>query len=209
MTGCSAGLSPCCSLFPCHLPCRLLQATGCWPCQVMSACPEDLHPLLQVSGRVAALAMSHTASRVIQACAKHGNAAHRQALMKEVAEKPIDVAKSSYGHFLVCRLIALAGKEELAGQRPAWASQHCSADSWSLSDVSCLVACPPRRACRSAACVVRTALLCSQSATSRRAAPLLALARVRLHGRGLHMAALCCLQGLRGRQSTALLLGPF
>ena len=47
--------------------------------------------------------------------------------MKEVAEKPIDVAKSSYGHFLVCRLIALAGKEELAGQQPAWASQHCSA----------------------------------------------------------------------------------
>ena len=77
-------------------------------------------PVLQVSGRVAALAMSHTASRVIQACAKHGSPAHRQALMKEVAEKPIDVAKSSYGHFLVCRLIALAGKEELAGQRPAW-----------------------------------------------------------------------------------------
>ena len=155
MTGGSAGLSPCCSSVPCRLPRHLLRGPGSThECLSRKTCV----PLLQVSGRVAALAMSHTASRVIQACAKHGSPAHRQALMQEVAEKPIDVAKSSYGHFLVCRLIALAEKEELAGQWPARASQHCSALIFATSGCAALSLGP---------------------------------ARVRLHGTGLQMAALC------------------
>ena len=114
------------ALLDCHcaaalfLPPPMPSAAGTAHVTSLALVYKTCVPLLQVSGRVAALAMSHTASRIIQACAKHGSPTHRQALMKEVAEKPIDVAKSSYGHFLVCRLIALAGKEELAGQRPAW-----------------------------------------------------------------------------------------
>ncbi|KAL3132742.1 hypothetical protein ABBQ32_009245 [Trebouxia sp. C0010 RCD-2024] len=69
----------------------------------------------QVSGRVVDLAMSHTASRVIQACAKHGNDAHRQALLAETAPRVVDLAKSSYGHFLLSKLVTVAPKSQIAG----------------------------------------------------------------------------------------------
>ncbi|KAL3157064.1 hypothetical protein ABBQ38_001311 [Trebouxia sp. C0009 RCD-2024] len=69
----------------------------------------------QVQGRVVDLAMSHTASRVIQACAKHGNDAHRQALLAEAAPRVVDLAKSSYGHFLLSKLVTVAPKSQIAG----------------------------------------------------------------------------------------------
>ena len=44
----------------------------CFACLLMFFFFFCCLPLLQVTGRTAELAMSHTASRVIQACAKHG-----------------------------------------------------------------------------------------------------------------------------------------
>ena len=78
--------------------------------------------LLQVRGKVVDLAMSHTASRIIQACAKHGSAQHRQQLTAEVTPRAIEVAKSPYGHFLLCKLINLASKSELPGTLQAEAA---------------------------------------------------------------------------------------
>ena len=59
--------------------------------------------------------MSHTASRVIQACAKYGNDADRQDLLKEAAPRVVDLAKSSYGHFLLAKLVTAAPKSQIAG----------------------------------------------------------------------------------------------
>ncbi|KAL0034219.1 hypothetical protein WJX77_003906 [Trebouxia sp. C0004] len=74
---------------------------------------DIVHEILnQVQGRVADLAMSHTASRVIQACAKHGNEADRKALLAEAAPRVVDIAKSSYGHFLLCKLVSAATKAQ-------------------------------------------------------------------------------------------------
>ena len=66
-------------------------------------------------GAVARLAMSHTASRVLQAAAKHAPPPARAAAVAEVRVEAIPLAKSSYGHFLVVKLIANAPKEEVAG----------------------------------------------------------------------------------------------
>ena len=59
--------------------------------------------------------MSHTASRVIQACAKYGNDTDRQDLLKEAAPRVVDLAKSSYGHFLLAKLVTAAPKCQIAG----------------------------------------------------------------------------------------------
>ena len=81
----------------------------CQPCDK----PECLQ---QVQGRVPDLAMSHTASRVIQACAKHGNEIDRQALLDEAAPRLVDVAKSAYGNFLLIKLITEASKTQFPGK---------------------------------------------------------------------------------------------
>lgn len=70
--------------------------------------------------------MSHTASRVIQACAKHGSDAHRQALFKEAAPRVVDLAKSSYGHFLLSKLITAAPKSQIAGMFEEVLHEHGS-----------------------------------------------------------------------------------
>lgn len=60
--------------------------------------------------------MSHTASRVIQACAKHGSEADRKTLLAEAAPRVVDLAKSSYGHFLLCKLISGCSKTRFPGK---------------------------------------------------------------------------------------------
>lgn len=76
--------------------------------------------MLQVQGRVPDLAMSHTASRVIQACAKHGTDADRQMILAEATPRVVDLAKSSYGHFLLCKLITAAPKKDFPGTDPTF-----------------------------------------------------------------------------------------
>ncbi|GAB4820309.1 hypothetical protein N2152v2_007355 [Parachlorella kessleri] len=101
--------------------------------------------LRKVQGRVAELAASHTASRVIQACVKHGSAQERAAILKEVEPKLLDLSKSPYGHFVVSKLISLAPKEQLPGilkqfrgQAPALlrhpAGAHVIDDLWAVAD---------------------------------------------------------------------------
>ena len=72
--------------------------------------------LAAAKGAVARLAMSHTASRVLQAAAKHAPPPARAAAVAEVRADAIPLAKSSYGHFLVVKLIANAPKDEVAGE---------------------------------------------------------------------------------------------
>ncbi len=60
--------------------------------------------------------MSHTASRVLQAAVRHAPPATRAAAVDEVRAEAVPLAKSSYGHFLVVKLIAGAPKEEVAGE---------------------------------------------------------------------------------------------
>ena len=67
-------------------------------------------------GACAALAMSHTASRVLQAAAKAAPPAARAALLAEVTPDLVPLAKSSYGHFLVVRLAATADRAGVAGE---------------------------------------------------------------------------------------------
>ncbi|KAK9810029.1 hypothetical protein WJX72_003629 [[Myrmecia] bisecta] len=71
--------------------------------------------LNQVKGHIAELAMSHTASRVIQAIAKHGSVSERQQILEDIKPKIMDLAKSPYGHFVVCKLIDLAPKTDVPG----------------------------------------------------------------------------------------------
>jgi hypothetical protein len=75
--------------------------------------------LAKCQGRLAELAGSHSASRIIQSCAKYGTAAERAAILKELQPKLLELAKSPYGHFVVSKLVALAPKEQLPGaQQP-------------------------------------------------------------------------------------------
>ena len=60
--------------------------------------------------------MSHTTSRVLQAAVKAAGPVARAAVLAEIAPDALPLAKSSYGHFLVTKLIALAPKEEVPGE---------------------------------------------------------------------------------------------
>jgi pumilio homology domain family member 6 len=71
--------------------------------------------LKKMKGHIAELAGNHTASRVVQACVKHGTATERSAILKEVEPRLLELAKGSYGHFVVSKLIDAASKEELNG----------------------------------------------------------------------------------------------
>ena len=52
----------------------------------------------------------------MQAVAKFGSAAERGALVEEVLPRLVDLAKNPYGHFLICKLLASATKQTLAGE---------------------------------------------------------------------------------------------
>ncbi|KAI3432645.1 hypothetical protein D9Q98_004191 [Chlorella vulgaris] len=69
----------------------------------------------KVQGRLAELAGSHSASRIIQSCAKYGSPAERAAIVKELEPKLLELSKSPYGHFVVSKLVSLAPKEQLPG----------------------------------------------------------------------------------------------
>ncbi|PRW61613.1 pumilio-like protein 24 [Chlorella sorokiniana] len=69
----------------------------------------------KIQGRIAELAGSHSASRVIQTCAKHGTPAERATILKELEPKLLELSKSPYGHFVVTKLVSLAPKEQLPG----------------------------------------------------------------------------------------------
>ena len=62
--------------------------------------------------------------------AKFGSAAERGALVQEVLPRLVDLAKNPYGHFLICKLLASATKQTLAGDRLAMALCGCMQTFW-------------------------------------------------------------------------------
>ena len=66
---------------------------------------------MQFKGNVARYAASHTTSRVLQAAVKAAPAAARAAVAAEVGDDLLTLSKSSYGHFLVRKLVALAPQQ--------------------------------------------------------------------------------------------------
>ena len=62
-------------------------------------------------------AVSHRASRVVQACLKYGTAAQRAAVAGELKGRDnrnlLELARNPYGHFLVRKLLTYAKKDEL------------------------------------------------------------------------------------------------
>lgn len=67
----------------------------------------------KIKGRIADLAGSHTASRVVQACVKHGAADEHQTIFKEISPHIVPLSKSPYGRFVVSKLITVASKDQI------------------------------------------------------------------------------------------------
>lgn len=72
--------------------------------------------LKKIDGRVAELANSHSSSRVVQAVVKHGTAAEREKVLKQLEPTLVTLSKSPYGRFVVSKLIDLASKDDLEGK---------------------------------------------------------------------------------------------
>jgi pumilio family protein 6 len=72
--------------------------------------------LKKLDGRVAELAGSHSASRVVQACIKYGKASDREIVFKQVEPKLLELSKSPYGRFVVSKLISVAPKKSIPGK---------------------------------------------------------------------------------------------
>lgn len=75
--------------------------------------------LKKIDGRVAELAASHTASRIVQACVKYGTADQREKILAEVEPKILELSKSPYGRFVVSKMIDMAPKSEIPGEHPS------------------------------------------------------------------------------------------
>jgi hypothetical protein len=87
-----------------------------WPrCCLPRTAGSHCCPFMQMTGKLLQLANHHTASRIIQFCAKWGTAADRTALLGEVKLNLVELAKSKYGHFLVRKLINSTGNKDPEG----------------------------------------------------------------------------------------------
>ena len=68
--------------------------------------------------RLGDVAASHTASRIIQSCVKHGNAGQRERVQEAVlgsGRGVVELSKNPYSRFVVSKLIMTAGKGRLGG----------------------------------------------------------------------------------------------
>ena len=102
------------------------EATALWEVLRQGTTPKDkkrelVPQIIQLCGdRVAELASSHTASRIIQSCVKYGNANDQAAIQKQLMPKIVELSKSPYARFVVSKLIAQASKESLTGIYFIW-----------------------------------------------------------------------------------------
>jgi len=64
-----------------------------------------LEVLKLITGRVMDVVMRHDASRVVQACLKHGNAAQRESVCKELSGKALELTKAKHGHQLIEKML--------------------------------------------------------------------------------------------------------
>lgn len=94
-------------------------------------------PCPQVHGHIVDLANNHTASRVIQFCAKCSSGADRKQMMDEVRKNVVELSKSKYGHFLVQKLINVCTKEELPGRWQGTLPMHAAnyAPAWAAAEM--------------------------------------------------------------------------
>ena len=72
--------------------------------------PEDRSKLIDevlklFTGKVAEVLQKHDAARVLQSCFKHGDAAQRDTLLRELKGGVVGVARSHYGHFLLLSFV--------------------------------------------------------------------------------------------------------
>lgn len=67
-----------------------------------------------MDGKMLAMARSHTASRVLQMCVKHGTAAERAKVFAELRPHCLEMAQNVYAHHLVNRMLDTATKEHKA-----------------------------------------------------------------------------------------------
>jgi pumilio family protein 6 len=71
--------------------------------------------LAQLGGSLNRLVSSPIGSRVLQSCVKHGKPEHRKQILEELRSSLVELSKSPYAHFLVCKLINTAPKPEING----------------------------------------------------------------------------------------------
>jgi hypothetical protein len=90
--------------------------------------------------RLGDVAASHTASRIIQSCVKHGDAGQRERVQEAVlgsGRGVVELSKNPYSRFVVSKLIMTASKGQLGG---AWLD--CFGDPGCLSS-SAVAVCRP------------------------------------------------------------------
>ena len=75
----------------------------------------------QMAGQIPRMARSPTGSRVLQACVKHGAPEQRSSILAALQPDLLDLSKSPYAHFLVCKVIDTAPKGALEGEQGAHA----------------------------------------------------------------------------------------
>lgn len=70
----------------------------------------------QAAGKIGTMARSPTGSRVLQTCVKHGTPEQREQVRRELQPSFVELSKSPYAHFLVCKLIDTAPKTAIDGK---------------------------------------------------------------------------------------------
>lgn len=93
--------------------------------------------LRKLDGRLAELAASPTASRVVQALIKYGSETDRANILKQLEPQLLELAKNAYARFVLSKLINVATKDQLQGRVGDLSSS--SVVTWSPS-CSCLFA---------------------------------------------------------------------
>eukprot|EP00271_Cylindrocystis_brebissonii_P020093 TRINITY_DN6505_c0_g1_i1.p1 TRINITY_DN6505_c0_g1~~TRINITY_DN6505_c0_g1_i1.p1 ORF type:complete len:806 (-),score=206.28 TRINITY_DN6505_c0_g1_i1:86-2503(-) len=68
--------------------------------------------LARMKGKLAALVVAPSTSRVVQACVKHCTAAERDAVFEELRPQCLELAKNTYASFLVNKMIDQASKAQ-------------------------------------------------------------------------------------------------
>ncbi|BDA41597.1 Pumilio homolog 3 [Coccomyxa sp. Obi] len=85
---------------------------------------ELISTLMQeLKGRLAGMAASPSGSRILQACVKHGSPEQRSQILDELQPSFLELSKSPYAHFLVCKLIDTAPKSATEGFMKAFKGQ--------------------------------------------------------------------------------------
>jgi pumilio family protein 6 len=97
------------------------EATALWEKLRQSGTPKDAKAelvskiLALCEDRVADLAASHTASRIIQSCVKHGTEDDRITIQKQLLPRMVELSKNPYARFIMSKLIVTAPKSQLPG----------------------------------------------------------------------------------------------